>query len=97
MRTQNERMLIKAAVVCLAIGACSDLDLGGSQDVFQVGKIYHFEFLAGDGDVRIIEVPDERGWALVEHVEGFSDIPEGEVLLNTSNALVAWHVEEPVE
>ena len=101
MSTPNERTMIKAAVVCLtlvAVGACSDLDLGGGQEVFQVGNTYYFGFLGGEGDVRIIEGPDERGWALVEVVDGFSDIAEGEVLLNTSTAIVAWRIDsEPVE
>ena len=96
MRTPKGRTMMKAAVGCLAllaVGACSELDLSGSQDLFQVGSTYHFLTFYGDGNVRIIEAPDEHGWALVEIVEGFSGVAEGEVLLNTSDALFAKRVE----
>lgn len=101
MRTPNRRTMIKAAAVCLAllaVGACGDLDLGGGRDVFEAGNTYKFLSLAGDIEARVIEAPDESGWALVKVLDGLSEFEDGEVLLNTSNVLFAKRIDsEPVE
>ena len=101
MRTPNGSTMIRATVVCLilfAVGACSDLDLGGGQDVFETGNSYKFLSLGGDIDARIIKAPDDSGWALVEILDGLSEFEDGEVLLNTSNVLFAKRIDsEPAE
>ena len=60
----------RSILLSIALATFSMSPAMADAGVFQAGKSYHFTGMIYDGDILILETPDNNGWARVKILSG---------------------------